>query len=622
MNKMISTKLINVFCNAITATVILIITFPTFALDQETYEVFDTSVLSSEVVGGEETIITQQEIEAYQETFLKNSLPYAPSINLTTMGPQGRQVDFTIRGARSPQNLVRVDEIEVNDPAAGGGVDLSNYLNADMECIQVLPGPQALAYGPGALGGVVRLVPKRGQGEPSLKGWGEGGSFRTAYGTMTGQGEEGPLQFSTTIAGFKRGPGSFINPLHGNRQSDHYKNGTLSSRIGYALTDHWEIEGLVRYLEGKVQFDDSKFFPQENEFLPVIARNFTDTKTLLTSLNNQWGDETWEHSLKATYSRTQRHNRMPVFHNTTTGEHPLLLYRSDLKIDAQHRLTTGADGGQERAKEHALHTRNHGGIFLIHLFKPFLTTELKGGVRVDKYESFGSRFTFNVGVDQHVTERTVLRASGGNNFKAPVLSDLFQKTPFQIPNPYLKPEKSWSFEAGIDQIFCEAKARASLTGFFNKIDHIVLSRRLHSGKFQRFNGEKRMARGVEMALSLYPHSSVECKIALTYTHSRDYPHKRMSPLIPAFKGAGGLQWQALADLSFFIQGYGVTSRKDSTTKHTLSPYGIVHIGGAYDVTEYASCFWRIENLTNKHYEEVFGYGTRGRGFFIGVEAKT
>lgn len=593
------------------------------AQENETYEVVDTSLLSSrEDVGGSETFITSQEIDTYQEIFLKDALPYAPSINLNAMGPTGRQVDFTIRGARSFQNLVLVDGIYVNDPATGGGVDLSNFLNADLERIEVLPGPQALVYGPGALGGVVQLIPKRGQGTPSLKGLGEGGSFRTAYGTITGQGEDGPLQFSATLAGFKRGPGSFINHLHGNRQSDRYKNGTLSSRIGYALTDNWEVEGLVRYFEGKVQFDGSQFFPKEDAFLPVVARNFTDTKTLLASVGNQWGDEAWVHSLKATYSRAQRHNTMPDFRNTTLGEHPLLLYRSDIKINTQNMIITGLDGGQERATEHGVHKRNHGGIFLIHLFKPFQTTELKGGVRLDKYQSLENRFTFNVGADQHVADTTVLRASGGNNFKAPVLSDLFQKTPFQIPNPHLKPEKSWSFETGIDHVFCEAKIKASLTGFLNKIDHIVLSRQLQNGKFQRFNGEKRVAKGLEIALSLKPLSSVECKIALTYTHARDTPHKRVSPLIPAFKGAGGIQWQVLSDLSFFIQGYGVTSRKDSLTKRTLSPYGVVHIGGAYDVTQHAAFFWRIENLSNKHYEEVFGYGTRGRGFFIGLEAKT
>jgi vitamin B12 transporter len=603
---------------------VLIMILPPHAHAQNiaTYEITDTSLASPEGVGGEETVITWQDIDTYQENFLTKALPYVPSVNLTTGGPPGRLGDFTIRGARSSQNLVLVDGIYANDPASGGGVDLSNFLNADLEKIEILPGPQTLIYGPGALGGVIQLMPQKGRGKPSLKGHAEGGSFRTAYGFLTGQGEEGPLQFSATIAGFNRGPGSFVNPLHGNLQSDRYKNGTLSSRIGYALTDNWEVEGLIRYFEGRVQFDDTQFFPKENAFLPVRARNFTDAKTLLASLNNQWGDETWEHSLKATYSRTQRHNTTPTFHNTTLGEHPALFYRSDIALNDQNTLIAGLEGGQERATEQGLHKRNHGGLYVIHLFKPFPTTDLKGGIRFDKYQSLESRWTFNVGADQKMGDATVFRTSIGNNFKPPILSDLFQKTPFQVPNPHLKPEKSLSFEAGIDHVFAALHVKASLTGFVNKIDHITLSRRLQSGKFQRFNGAKRIAKGAELALGFHPIASLEGKIALTYTQARDYPHKRKSPLIPTFKGAGGLQWQALPDLSFFVQGYGVTSRKDSVTKHRLSPYGVLHVGGGYDVTPQASFFWRIENLTNKHYEDVFGHGNRGRGFFIGLEAKT
>ena len=79
---------------------ILLSTSAALAQPEETYEVIDT-FLPSEAVGGHETFIDAQEIETYQETFLKDALPYAPSINLNGFGPTGRQVDFTIRGARS-----------------------------------------------------------------------------------------------------------------------------------------------------------------------------------------------------------------------------------------------------------------------------------------------------------------------------------------------------------------------------------------------------------------------------------------------------------------------------------------------------------------------------------------
>ena len=593
------------------------------AFAEEIYEVTATPLSSSpENIGGHETFIKAKEIEAYQETFLKDALPYTPSVILNENGPLGRQVDFSIRDARSSQNLVLVDGIVVNDPASGGSVDLSNFLNADLERIEVLPGPQSLAYGPGALGGVIQLIPKKGQGKPSLKARGEGGSFRTKYGTVTAQGEEGPLQFSATMAGFKRGPAPFTNSFHGNRQSDRYRNGTLSSRIGYALTDNWEVEGLIRYMEGRVQFDEPKFVPEENAFLPFIGKNFGDTQTFLSSLENKWGGESQEHSLKVSYSRTERKTKMPSFYNSTIGEHPLLNWRSEMNINPQNTLRGGLEGGQERAKEPGLHTRNHGGVFLIHVFKPFEETALKGGVRIDRYQSLENQVTFNVGADQKVTSTTSFRTSYGTNFKPPVLSDLFQNGPFQTPNPFLKPEKSRSFEVGIDQTFKEDSVKASLTGFLTKIEKITLSHLLPDGKWQRFNGGRRVTKGLEAALSLKPLSTLTVKTALTVTKAYDFPHKTTAPLMPTFKGAGGMQWQATSKLSFFIQGYGVTARKDSVTRRKLAPYGVIHVGGAYDVNQHAAFFWRIENLTNKHFEEVFGYGTRGRGFFIGLEAKT
>ena len=49
---------------------------------------------------------------------------------------------------------------------------------------------------------MVRLIPKKGQGKPSVKAHGEGGSFRTKYGYATAQGEEEPLQLPLTLVEF------------------------------------------------------------------------------------------------------------------------------------------------------------------------------------------------------------------------------------------------------------------------------------------------------------------------------------------------------------------------------------------------------------------------------------
>lgn len=593
-----------------------LVTTPLFA--QETYEVTTPRLLETFMSNKE--VLTHKDIETYQETFVNQALSYTSSLTLTGNRPVGQFVDFSMRGARSSQNLVLLDGIYVNNPASGGSVDLADFLTADMEKIEVLPGPQNLAYGPGALGGVIQLIPKKGHGKPSLKAKAEGGSFKTRQGTITAQGEDGPLQFSVVATGFLRGPSAFTNPLHGNRQGDNYRNGTLSSRVGYAMTDNWEIEGLIRYTERKVQFDGLR--PQAGVFLPFEAQNFTNSQILLTSFENKWGTECADHSLRVSYSQTNRKTDSPSFHNMTIGEHPLLTYKTEVKLNSQNSIQLGLDGGQERAKESALHKRTHGGIFFIHAYKPFIDTTLRAGIRGDHYEFLGSRITFSVGAEQKLTSTTLFRTSFGTNFKPPVLSDLFQKTPWQMPNPFLKPEKSQSLEVGIDQTLWKDKIIASFTGFLTRIDQITLSKQFTNGAWQRFNGGRRIAKGVETALSLKPINTLEVKVTLTFTQARDFPNKEKSPFIPGVKGALGANWQIFPDFSVFAQFYGVTTRKDSVTKRNLAPYGLVNIGSAYEVNSHANFFWRIENLTNKYFEDVFGYGVRGRTFFFGIEAKT
>ncbi|EKE09951.1 MAG: hypothetical protein ACD_16C00099G0009 [uncultured bacterium] len=594
------------------------------ALAQEVYEVTATRLSEpSQTIGGIETLILQKDIEKYQETFLKESLPYAPSVQLNASGPVGRDVDFSMRGARSSQNLIMVDGIYANNPASGGGVDLSNFLNADLEKIEVLPGPQALVYGPGALGGMLYLTPKEGKGKPSLKGVGEGGSFQTRTGSVTGQGEKGPLQFSATLAGFGRGPDSFTNRVHGNRQGDRYQNGTLSSRVGYALKDDWEIEGIIRYVDAKVQFDDLQFFPERDYLLPVQANNFSRTKTLLSSLENRWGGECVDNSLKLSYPRFEMETTTPSLQNKTIGSHPFLAYVSDIKVTTKSSFLTGVNLGQERAQDARLYKRNQGGLFLIHTYKPFQSTALKAGIRGDKFEGSEGKITFTLGVDQKVMKETKLRASCGNNFKPPTLSDLFQQNLlWQVPNPHLKPEKSLSFDGGVDQSFCNKKIKASLTGFYTRIDKVILSGRLANNKWQRYNGLLRVSRGLEAALDFNLPQDFEIKAALTLNHARDYPGNQKASFIPLFKGAGELYWQTTKALSLFVQTYGVTSQKDNITRRKINPYAYLNVGGKYEVLQHIACFGRVENLNNKAYEEVFGYGTRGRAFYIGVEVTT
>ena len=53
----------------------------------------------------------------------------------------------------------------------------------------------------------------------------------------------------------------------------------------------------------------------------------------------------------------------------------------------------------------------------------------------------------------------------------------------------------------------------------------------------------------------------------------------------------------------------------------LSGYTKLDVYGEYRITENATAYVRLENLTNAHYENVLNYGTAGRSGYAGLRVK-
>jgi len=53
----------------------------------------------------------------------------------------------------------------------------------------------------------------------------------------------------------------------------------------------------------------------------------------------------------------------------------------------------------------------------------------------------------------------------------------------------------------------------------------------------------------------------------------------------------------------------------------IEDYSFVNIAAEYDVTPHFSVFGRVDNLTNEHYSEVFGFPALGRAAYGGVKVR-
>lgn len=103
-------------------------------------------------------IISQENIAPAPSRSLGELLDHHPGIDIRTRGPHGIQADLNIQGGSFDQSQVLFNGLEITDPQTGHfSLDLPVNLSATKR-IEVLKGPSAKRYGPGAYTGAVNII--------------------------------------------------------------------------------------------------------------------------------------------------------------------------------------------------------------------------------------------------------------------------------------------------------------------------------------------------------------------------------------------------------------------------------------------------------------------------------
>jgi vitamin B12 transporter len=123
------------------------------------------------------TVITAKDIERDQRRTVPDALATVPGLNVVQSGGPGGLTSVFMRGTNANHTKVLIDGIDVSDPSNQARVfDLGQLLTSDVQQIEVLRGPQSGLYGADALGGVISIITKKGEGPPRATGMIEGGS--------------------------------------------------------------------------------------------------------------------------------------------------------------------------------------------------------------------------------------------------------------------------------------------------------------------------------------------------------------------------------------------------------------------------------------------------------------
>ena len=248
------------------------------------------------------------------------------------------------------------------------------------------------------------------------------------------------------------------------------------------------------------------------------------------------------------------------------------------------------------------------------------------GFRIDDSE-FGTDTTYKVALAYLLRPTgTKFKGTWGAGFKAPSLYQLYAPP---IPaywflggNPNLKPEKSKSFDLGIEQHLLEEKLFFSFVYFHNDYNYYITYYTDPETYMSTYkNIEKADAKGFEAELGINPLENLTISANYTRTDTRDetnggpllYRPRNLSSVVANY--VFQKKFQAKIILNYVGERLDYTSGNNTIGK----PYTRVDLAGSYTINEHVQLFLRIENLFNTNYQDVRGYDTPGISAFGGVK---
>ena len=590
--------------------------FPANPLGEDTVVTPTRTEIPAGRSGSSLTVITREQIEQSGHTEVLDVLRDVPGLDVVQQGPSGGLTSVFMRGGNSQHTKVLLDGIPLNDPSnATRGFDFSTLMVDNIERVEVLRGPQSTLYGSDAIGGVINIITRRGEGPLTVGTRVMGGSYGTGQGALSASGGTPLYHYSFGASYFDSDGFSAAAEQLGNVEDDGFRNGTLSGRYGWTPSDNFDIDYVFRFADATAEVDDFDFFtglPIDN----LIRENLSETLYNRVQVRFAPLDGLIENNLGfnlADYEREDTDSG-PFVPPLFLGQTRKADWQTNFNLAEAHVATVGVDYYHEEAEStfDPLQSQYYSSLYVqdqIGFFDRWFTTV---GYRWDDHSAAGSAETYRATSIFHVYETgTAIRGTIGTGFRAPALAENF----FAFGNPDLRPERSKGWDYGFDQWIVPERFMVAATYFRNDFTDLIV---FDFNTFSLQNVGQAKSHGVE--LSLLWRLNPVTDLTANYTRTDTLDLDTGEPLLrrPKDKASLGLRRRFLRNRARAGMDLLFVGDRLDTGGRTLDNYLVVNLNGGLQLTRGCELFGRVDNLFDEFYEEVAGYGVPGASAYGGL----
>ncbi|WBS03757.1 TonB-dependent receptor [Pseudoduganella sp. SL102] len=568
-----------------------------------------TPQLASEVISDTVTINAEQ-IANSGAGSITELLQRQRGIEVTRNGGPGAASNVFIRGANGNQSVVLVDGIRIASASTGSASWNGIPLSA-IERIEIVYGPLSTLYGADAIGGVIQLFTKKGEGAPAISASVGGGSDRTFAADAAISGGTDQLSYAFSVSkersdGFSatRRPSANFDP-----DDDGYDRKGAAGQVAYKLAPGHELGAMFLYTDTESDYDSATFDAYSTQTVSnvgVYSRNqFLPFWTMLVQAS-QSRDKSGSFYDVGPFGSSQ----IDTTTSTFTFQNDFRIGSDNLQVLYEHRKEE-VDGSTA-----ALNRTRHNNAFAANYSLKRGAHLASVGVRHDDNSEYGSKTTGSVGYGYRITSALRAEASFATSFRAPSYNELYYPG---YGNKENRPEEGRNTEAGLR--YDDGTQKLAAVYYRNKLDNLLLNTSPcpYPG-YQygcAYNINKALLEGLSLSaerqmgkLLLVANADIQDPQDETTGKRLQRRAKRHASFVAEYDmGAvrGGVELQASSDRF-----------DDAVNRNRLPGYGVVNLYATYRFNQDWSALVRWNNVGDRKYELARYYQTGGSNVFAAL----